>query len=250
MFSACIARLISTFSGLKLQAIINAQIDAKNCLEWGEKISKEDYFDEIESIHPIHSRLKEEPDFFVGEIYYSSIKNLIISFSSTLEFYLKDSIRLNMMRNYSLLIKGLMDSKLSIEPKDIVDYNDIEEIRLKYIFNLSEHICSGELWTNKLKKYIKLLSLSNDLCTDSVNSRIDSIWRARNDIAHANTRGLSLNYEHNTYTYNSNIGVTEYTQFALLFIKLVDDVIAFLSNVDKRSLDKWKTTDASLLHRK
>ena len=250
MFSACIARLISTFSGLKLQAIINAQIDAKNCLEWGEKISKEDYFDEIESIHPIHSRLKEEPDFFVGEIYYSSIKNLIISFSSTLEFYLKDSIRLNMMRNYSLLIKGLMDSKLSIEPKDIVDYNDIEEIRLKYIFNLSEHICSGELWTNKLKKYIKLLSLSNDLCTDSVNSRIDSIWRARNDIAHANTRGLSLNYEHNTYTYNSNIGVTEYTQFALLFIKLVDDVIAFLSNVDKQSLDKWKTTDASLLHRK
>ena len=45
MISACIARLISTFSGLKLQALINAQIDAKNCLEWGEKISKEEYFD-------------------------------------------------------------------------------------------------------------------------------------------------------------------------------------------------------------
>lgn len=31
MFSACIARLITTYSGLKLQAIINAQIDANNC---------------------------------------------------------------------------------------------------------------------------------------------------------------------------------------------------------------------------
>ena len=47
MFSACIARLISTFSGLKLQALINAQIDANNCLEWGEKISREEYFNEI-----------------------------------------------------------------------------------------------------------------------------------------------------------------------------------------------------------
>ena len=250
MISACIARLISTFSGLKLQALINAQIDAKNCLEWGEKISKEEYFDEIESIHPIHSRLKDEPDFFVGEIYYSSIKNLIISFSSTLEFFLKDSIRLNMMRNYTLLKKGLIENKFTINPKDIVDCKDIEEIRLKYILNLSEYICSGELWKNKLKKYIKLLSLPDELWKDSINNRIDSIWEARNDIAHANTRGLSLNYEHNTYTYNSNIGVTEYTQFVLLFIKLVDDVIDFLSQVDKLSLDKWKATDATLLYRK
>ena len=250
MISACIARLISTFSGLKLQALINAQIDAKNCLEWGEKISKEEYFDEIESIHPIHSRLKDEPDFFVGEIYYSSIKNLIISFSSTLEFFLKDSIRLNMMRNYTLLKKGLIESKFIINPKDIVDCKDIEEIRLKYILNLSEHICSGELWNNKLKKYIKLLSLPDELWKDSINNRIDSIWEARNDIAHANTRGLTLNYDNKTYNYNTNMGVTEYTQFALLFIKLVDDAIDHLSQVDKLSLDKWEATDATLLYRK
>lgn len=249
MFSACIARLISAFSGLKLQAIIYSQIDAKNCMEWGERISNEKYFNKIKSIHPIYNRLRDEPDFLVGELYFSSIKNLIISFSSTLEFYLKDSIRLNMMRNYSLLKKGLIESNLSIDPKDIVDCKDIDEIRLKYIKILSEHICSGELWKNKLKKYIKLLSLSNNLCTNAVNSRIDSIWKARNDIAHANTSGLSLDYENNTYSYNSKIGVTEYTQFALLFIKLVDDAIAFLSNVDKLSLDKWEATDATLLYR-
>lgn len=34
MFSACIAKLITTYSGLKLQEIINVQIDANNCLEW------------------------------------------------------------------------------------------------------------------------------------------------------------------------------------------------------------------------
>lgn len=47
--------------------------------------------------------------------------------------------------------------------------------------------------------------------------------------------------------YDSNISVEEYTQFALLFIKLVDEVIAFLSKVDKLALGKWEATDATLL---
>ena len=125
MFSACIARLITTYSGLKLQAIINAQIDANNCLEWGNKISEEKYFDEIQSVHSIHKRLIEEPDFIVGDLYYSSIKSLIINFSSTLEYFLKDSMKLNMMRNYSLLKKVLTDTKTVINPIEIVEINDI-----------------------------------------------------------------------------------------------------------------------------
>ena len=43
--------------------------------------------------------------------------------------------------------------------------------------------------------------------------------------------------------YDSNIGAEEYTQFALLFIELVDDVIAFLSKIDKLTLEKWEATD-------
>ena len=105
MYSACIARLITTYNGLKLQAIINAQIDANNCLEWGNKISAEKYFKDIQSVHPIHKKLIEEPDFIVGELYFSSIKSLIINFSSTLEYFIKDSMKLNMMRNYSLFKK-------------------------------------------------------------------------------------------------------------------------------------------------
>lgn len=111
MISACIARLITTFSGLKLQAIINAQIEANLCLQWGNKISEQKYFKEIHSIHPIHERLIEEPDFIVSELYYSSIKSLIINFSSALEFYLKDSMKLNMMRNYSLFKRVLVETK-------------------------------------------------------------------------------------------------------------------------------------------
>lgn len=248
--SACIARLIATCNGLKLQAIINAQIDKNNCLEWGNKISKEKYFKIISSIHPIHNRLIEEPDFMVSELYYNSIKSLIINFSSTLEFYLKDSIRLNMMRNYSLLKKALIDTKQLIDPKDIIEINDIEQIRLKYIYNISEHVCSGELWKNKFKKYVKLLSLPNNLCEDAINNKIDSIWKARNDIAHANSRRLLLAYSQNTYEYDSKISVNEYTQFALLFIELVDEVIAFLSKIDELSLQKWEATDATLLHKR
>ena len=250
MFSACLARLTTTFSGLKLQAIINAQIDEKNCLEWGNKISSANYFSEIVSVHAIHNRLVNEPNFMVSQLYYNSIKSLIINFSSTLEFFLKDNIRLNMMRNYSLLKKGLMETKQVIDPKDIVENNDIELVRLKYINIISSAVCSGELWSNKFKKYIKFLDLPNNLCSQSIHKKIDSIWKVRNDIAHGNTQILSLSFDEITYKYGIDVSVTEYTQFALLFIELVDRTMEFLREVDKMSLEKWETTDGTLLHRK
>lgn len=249
MISACIARLISTYNGLKLQAIINTQINTNNCLEWGKKITKEKYFNDIKSVHSIHERLIKEPNFLVGELYYSSIKSLIINFSSSLEFFLKDSMKLHMMRNYALFKKVLADTKMVINPTDIVDINDIEKLRLKYICEISEHVCSGELWKTKLKNYINLLALPKDLLSEEINNRIDSIWKARNDIAHANTLGLALNYGGNTYKFDSTVDVNEYTQFALLLIQLVDDVIVFLSKVDKLALEKWEATDATLLIR-
>ncbi len=247
MYSACIARLIAKYSELKIQAIITAQIDAKDCLGWTNKLKDEKYFNKIPSVHPIYNRLIEEPDFIVGELYYSSIKSLIISFSSMLEFYLKDSIKLNMMRNYSLLKKALYDTKQVINPIDIVEINDIELLRLKYISEISDHICSGELWKTKLKKYINLLTLPKHLIENETNNLIDAIWKVRNDIAHANTQGVILNYGKNTYKYNSKITVEEYTQFALLFIDLIDKVIAFLSEIDMLALEKWEATDATLL---
>lgn len=250
MLSACLARLGTACSGLKLQAIINAQIDENNCREWGNRISKADYFAEIKSVHPIHNRLIEEPQFMVSELYYNAIKSLVINFSASLEFFLKDSMRLNMMRNYSLLKKGLIESKQSVNPIDIVEINDIEQVRLKYINNISNIMSSGELWSNKIKKYIKFMDLPNNLYAEVINKEIDSIWKMRNDIAHANTRILSLNYGEVTHKYGTGISVDEYTQFALLFTKLVDDTMTFLSKVDKLSLAKWKTTDGTLLHRK
>ncbi|MDR0920539.1 MAG: hypothetical protein LBM93_15035 [Oscillospiraceae bacterium] len=240
IFSACIARLISTYSGLKLQAIINTQIDAINCLEWGNKIYKEDYFIDIKSVYLILTRLIKKPDFMIGHFYYNSIKSLIIDFTSTLEYFLKDNMRLNMKRNYALLKKGLYDSKISIKPIDIVEFDDIELIRLKYIIEISNIICTGELWSNKFKKYVKFLSLPNNLFDQDINKKIDAIWKIRNDIAHANADKLSLNLGETTYVYNSYTNVAQYTDFALLFIKLVDDTITFLTEVDKLSLKNGK----------
>ena len=250
MLSASYARLGSELSGLKLQAIINGQIDANNCLEWGEKISKADYFDEIKSIYPIHDRLIKEPNFMLSKLYYNSLKSLIISFSATLEFFLKDSMQLNMMRNYSLLKKGLIESKQVIDPKDIVDIDDIELVRLKYIKNISDNMCSGEMWSGKFKKYVKFLSLPNNLLGETINKKIDSIWKMRNDIAHANTNILSINYNGAIHNFGADINAEQYTEFALFFIKLLDETLSFVEKVDKLSLEKWKTTDATLFYRK
>lgn len=250
MLSASYARLGSELSGLKLQAIISGQIDANNCLEWGEKISKADYFDEIKSVYPIHDRLIKEPNFMLSKLYYNSLKSLIISFSATLEFFLKDSMQLNMMRNYSLLKKGLIESKQVIDPKDIVDIDDIELVRLKYIKNISNNMCSGEMWSGKFKKYVKFLSLSNNLLGETINKKIDSIWKMRNDIAHANTNILSINYNGTIHKFGADINAEQYTEFALFFIKLLDETLSFVEKVDKLSLEKWKTTDATLFYRK
>lgn len=250
MLSASYARLGSKLSGLKLQAIISGQIDANNCLEWGEKISKADYFDEIKSVYPIHDRLIKEPNFMLSKLYYNSLKSLIISFSATLEFFLKDSMQLNMMRNYSLLKKGLIESKQVIDPKDIVDIDDIELVRLKYIKNISNNMCSGEMWSGKFKKYVKFLSLPNNLLGETINKKIDSIWKMRNDIAHANINILSINYNGTIHKFGADINAEQYTEFALFFIKLLDETLSFVEKVDKLSLEKWKTTDATLFYRK
>lgn len=250
MLSASYARLGSELRGLKLQAIISGQIDANNCLEWGEKISKADYFDEIKSVYPIHDRLIKEPNFMLSKLYYNSLKSLIISFSATLEFFLKDSMQLNMMRNYSLLKKGLIESKQVIDPKDIVDIDDIELVRLKYIKNISNNMCSGEMWSGKFKKYVKFLSLPNNLLGETINKKIDSIWKMRNDIAHANTNILSINYNGTIHKFGADINAEQYTEFALFFIKLLDETLSFVEKVDKLSLEKWKTTDATLFYRK
>ena len=250
MLSASYARLGSELSGLKLQAIISGQIDANNCLEWGEKISKADYFDEIKSVYPRHDRLIKEPNFMLSKLYYNSLKSLIISFSATLEFFLKDSMQLNMMRNYSLLKKGLIESKQVIDPKDIVDIDDIELVRLKYIKNISNNMCSGEMWSGKFKKYVKFLSLPNNLLGETINKKIDSIWKMRNDIAHANINILSINYNGTIHKFGADINAEQYTEFALFFIKLLDETLSFVEKVDKLSLEKWKTTDATLFYRK
>ena len=185
-----------------------------------------------------------------SKLYYNSLKSLIISFSATLEFFLKDSMQLNMMRNYSLLKKGLIESKQVIDPKDIVDIDDIELVRLKYIKNISNNMCSGEMWSGKFKKYVKFLSLPNNLLGETINKKIDSIWKMRNDIAHANINILSINYNGTIHKFGADINAEQYTEFALFFIKLLDETLSFVEKVDKLSLEKWKTTDATLFYRK
>ena len=53
-------------------------------------------------------------------------------------------------------------------------------------------MCSGEMWSGKFKKYVKFLSLPNNLLGETINKKIDSIWKMRNDIAHANINILYL----------------------------------------------------------
>lgn len=239
MITANMAWVLSNFSGLKLQAIVFAQVNSADCLEWNNRIAQKEYCDKLESISPIRSRLSSEPDFLLSELLYGEISELTVCFSSLLESYLKTSLRLLMKRSDSLLRKGLKESDQKINPIDIADMSDMDMLRDKYIGFISDSICSGEMWNGKLKKYIRFLDLDMNFLNEGVNSRINSIWKMRNDISHSNSYSLSLNCDNTEYTYNHNVSVQEYTQFALYFVNLVDETSSFLSTLDEVSFQKW-----------
>ncbi|OTW93888.1 hypothetical protein BK702_03730 [Bacillus thuringiensis serovar cameroun] len=247
LFSANSALLISNFSSLKLRVVLNSQINEKNLLAWGYNISESDLYNDIESVHPIIERLMSEPNFLVGEMYLDSIKNAIINFTANIEAYLKNSLSLYMKRNYSLIRKGLAEEKISIEAKDVFDFDDIKEIREKYIYIISDYKSLGELWSKKFKKYSKFIGIPKEFSSNKIHSRIDAFWKLRNDISHNNRRGLCLEVDGDKFQYSRHMEQEEYMKFIELFIRLVDDVRNFLLEVEEKALEIWNVTDGELL---
>jgi hypothetical protein len=249
MISACYARLASSFSVIRLQLVLNSQINAKDCLKWGKNINTSQLVKDIESVKPILERLSNEPDFMVREIYLNTLKISILNFTSYIEFFLKDSLALCMKRNYSLLNKGLSDEGVSITPKDITEFQDIIQIREKYIYLISDYKCKGELWSNKFKCFINFLSLPKSLLSNEINIKMDSFWRLRNDIVHGNSKVYNLKIKKEEFIYSSDMSNNEYIQFIKMFIDLMDSTLIFFQKVDSMYLELWPATDGELLQK-
>lgn len=242
MFSPCYFRLASNLARNRLQLLTSGQISAENCFDWGTQLSKQkDLLSSIPTIKPILESFNSEPEFMVGLIRHNSIITGVIKFTSSLEYFLNDLVSLCMIRNDSLLKKGLKD--IQINPFDIVEINDLFKIRYKYIEIIAQDKCKGELWSKKLKKVCRFLDISSTYYSNKINRTIDSIWEMRNIIAHSNPSILSFTDDGKNFQHTEKSNKETYIDFIVYFIKAADKINTLLEKMDTEALKKWPTKD-------
>lgn len=242
MLSACQARWISNLAGNRLQLITSCQIDKENWYVWGSQLKKnEELLGVIPKVKPILERLVSEPEFMVGMVHHNSIITGVIKLTSSFEYFLNDLVSLCMMRNYGLLKKGLSD--IQINPVDIVEFNEIKELRYKYIEIITQDKCKGELWSKKLKRVCSFLGLSNKYFSSPINNTIDSIWKMRNVIAHGDSRKLVFDNNGLLIEHTENSTSEEYIKFITVFIKIADELEELMRDLDRETLEKWVAKD-------
>lgn len=188
MFSACRLRLFATFSRMRLELLLYSQADNADFNTWALKLKNV-----LPSYPSIYQDMKgiiegkfDNDHFLSSEIRISALSNSIINYTSACEYYLSDFIRL-MLTNNKLFKRGLDLINISINKFDIIEFNDIEDLRNKYMNQLSAEYSKGELWAKKFSNAHRLFDIQfnkNDLIIQS----IDSIWAHRNKLAHLNKR--------------------------------------------------------------
>ena len=174
----------------------------------------------IPTVKPILERLTLEPQFMVGMIQHNAIITGVIKFTSSLEYFLNDLVSLCMVRNDSLLKKGLKE--IQINPFDIVDMDDLNKIKKKYIGIIAQDKCRGELWSKKLKRVCSFLEVSDKYYADSINKAVDSIWVMRNTIAHDNSNRLVFVKDDVRYEHLEVSKEDEYIRFVEPLISVMD----------------------------
>lgn len=238
MISACCARLMSSMTGLRLHLIVNSQITTDNCQSWGESLSSDEaLLSSIKKSNSILELMIQDKQLVLTKLHHNAIITSIVDFTSTFEFFLNDIVTLCMKRNYSLLKKGLKE--VQINPIDIVDYEDLKELRYKYISIISQSKCSGELWSKKLKRVSTFLSLSNKYYTHEVNKTIDSIWMMRNIIAHGNSRLISFRSKDITYSHSMTSKDDDYNSLIIELLNNIETLVELMRELDNEALAKW-----------
>ena len=243
MFSACYARLATNISGNRLQLLTSYQINKDTCYELGNRLKKDKkLLVNIPTVEPILKRLTLEPQFMVGMVQHNSIITGVIKLTSSLEFFLNDLVSLCMVRNNSLLKKGLKD--IQINPFDIVEMDDLNKIREKYIGIITQDKCKGELWSKKLKRVCSFLEVSDKYYADSLNKAVDSIWMMRNTIAHGNSNRLVFVKDDVMYEHLEVSKEDEYIRFIEPFISIMDKLENLMEKLDLEALNKWSAQDS------
>lgn len=244
MFFAAYARLLSSFSITKLELLLHSQGTNDDFQKWALKLK------EIVSSHAdIHQEMQgiidggiSKKGFLLQEIRLNAISSCILNYTSSTEYFLVDLIQWKL--NDKRILKRALDLKeVVIKKFDIADFETIEELREKYILQLSGQFSEGELWTKKISNASKLFDIPFDK-NQQIFKSIDSIWEQRNKFAHQNR----INHLPISFV-KSNLGVVEiieliddskFLEFCLGLIALMTEGLNEIYQFQQKVSDKWQ----------
>ncbi|MBL7683761.1 MAG: hypothetical protein JNK00_10415 [Flavipsychrobacter sp.] len=134
------------------------------------------------AIEGILERAKNEKKYLLQETRLNAISNCILNFTSATEYFLIDLIEWK-LQDKNLFKRALDIKDTEIRKFDIVDFDSIEDLRKKYIKQISAKFSEGELWAKKMQNAAKLFDIPFDKTSKTIKS-IDTVWMLRNRFAH------------------------------------------------------------------
>lgn len=243
MFSACQLRMLTTLSRIRLELLLYSQAGNADLSTWALKLrtALQDYPEILKEVSPILGRAIDEDDWVLDEVRLSAISNAILSYTSATEFYLSDLIQLKLEKMPNLFKRALDLKEVSINRMDIVNFSSIEQMRKKYIKQLSYEFIGGELWTKKFIGASKLFDIPVEK-TSLLLKSIDSIWIHRNKIAHMNKNAhlpitiINLNGKEIVI---ENLSGEGYMAFCINLLELMTKGCQALKAWEKSISQKW-----------
>ena len=244
MFSACQARLLSTFSGIKLELLLHSQMSNENILSWTSRLktSLEPYKEIQSELFPIIERTLTEEAWVVPEIRMSALSNAVLNYTSATEYYLSDLMQLKLVRFPGLFKRALDLRDISINRMDIVNFTTIEDIKKKYIDQISYDSIRGELWTKKFAGASKIFDVPINRTSPLLRS-IDSIWELRNQVAHLNRRDLLpvrlIDLADAELIISDLSDDAAYLKFCIILLEIMGEGVTAIKVWEKSSAKKW-----------
>ncbi|RNI28720.1 hypothetical protein [Rufibacter latericius] len=240
---AAFARLLSSFSITRFELLLHTQGTSADFCTWALKLKDviPTYPTIGENMNGIIERGINEDDFLVTEIRLNAISSCIINYTSSTEYFLVDLIKWK-LRDKRLLRRAMDLKDIAIKKFDIIEFEDIEKLREKYINHLAGEFSFGTLWSKKLGNTHKLFDLSFDKHSNVIKS-IDSVWEQRNKLAHLNRiNHLPMSF---TDLNGDNLEIKDlkdnddYLKFCIELIKTINASLDMLDKFQQRIMEKW-----------
>jgi hypothetical protein len=242
MFAA-FARLLTSFSITKFELLLHSQGTNADFCTWALKLkesllNRPNFYQDMERI--IERGINED-NFLLPEIRMNAILSCILNYTSSTEYFLVDLILWKLKDKR--LFKRALDLKETVVRKfDIVEIDSIEDLRNKYILQLSGQFSEGELWAKKMSNASKLFDVPFDK-NSQITKSIDSIWEQRNKFAHLNRihyLPISIIDLNGEITQIQDLKDNEsYFHFCLQLLELMSEGIQEIDKFQERIIQKW-----------